>query len=849
MHQTEQTITDILRDFADGPLPKRTRHLLSELGYTSNKALPPENNNLTALIEWGRDIENVKGKQIDLLKEHWVEAEIVFQLTDDELQDSTIFSPTEFDQSRIQSFLFVAADLSDEKYTRGKLAEMTRIVNKIFKMPVIMFYRYGRTSDRHDLTIALIHRRPNKKDQSIDVLEKVTLIKDIRVSNPHRAHSDILGNLSLKKHSDVKNFDQLHHKWESVLDTKPLNRQFYQQLFEWFERAVSTATWPSGVSAEQQVIRCVTRILFVWFMKEKGLVSEEWFIEEKMKNLLHHFGESDYHQAVLQNLFFATLNVPMAKRAWLPINDDDPMHTTSYWRYKPLINQVERFEELMYQTPFINGGLFDCLDYQKTEDQKERKLDMFNDDYLMDGIVNSENFFRENLNVHDDLFFGGAGLFTILNRYKFTVEENIPTEIDVALDPELLGLVFENLLASYNPETKVTARKQTGSYYTPRNIVNYMVDEVIVTTLSTKIKELVRNSNSCKEYLRSLFDYESCIEQFSGEEKEVIVRAISQLKILDPAVGSGAFPMAVLHKLTYALRQLDPDNLLWKKIQIDAATQRSSRAYMTKEHHLRDEELVEISAIFENYSGDFGRKLYLIHNSIFGVDIQSIACQITKLRFFISLAIEQVADSELENFGIKPLPNLETRFVAANSLLPLVRQRTVNSILVDDLVTKLIENRENHFHANSPEKKIECVYTDVQLRKEIAQELKISGSPPDAVGQLVSWNPYDQNNVANWFDPEYMFGLTKFDIVIGNPPYVQLSKIVGNLAKNIRMSVTVHLLLVEIYIICSLSGDAKFLTKMELLHSLPLIDGLKWIRLNFYEIFFQHHQKLPQLVY
>jgi len=376
-----------------------------------------------------------------------------------------------------------------------------------------------------------------------------------------------------------------------------------------------------------------------------------------------------------------------------------------------------------------------------------------------------------------------------------------------------------------------------------------MVDEVIVTTLSTKIKELVRNSNSCKEYLRSLFDYESCIEQFSGEEKEVIVRAISQLKILDPAVGSGAFPMAVLHKLTYALRQLDPDNLLWKKIQIDAATQRSSRAYMTKEHHLRDEELVEISAIFENYSGDFGRKLYLIHNSIFGVDIQSIACQITKLRFFISLAIEQVADSELENFGIKPLPNLETRFVAANSLLPLVRQRTVNSILVDDLVTKLIENRENHFHANSPEKKIECVYTDVQLRKEIAQELKISGSPPDAVDQLVSWNPYDQNNVANWFDPEYMFGLTKFDIVIGNPPYVQLSKIVGNLAKNIRMSVTVHLLLVEIYIICSLSGDAKFLTKMELLHSLPLIDGLKWIRLNFYEIFFQHHQKLPQLVY
>jgi len=782
MHQSEQTISNTIRDFADGSLRDSTVRLLSELGYTSNKVLPPENNNLTTFIEWGKAEENVKDKQIDLLRQHWDQAEIVFQITDDEIQESTIFSSTEFDQGRIQSFLFVAVDLSEEKYTRGKLAEMTRIVNKIFKMPVIMFYRYGKTSDKRDLTTALIHRRPHLRDHSKDVLEKVTLIKDIRVKDPHRAHLDILQNLSLKKHKSVKNFDQLHDKWESVLDTKPLNRQFYQQLFEWFERAVSTATWPSDALPEQQVIRCVTRILFVWFMKEKGLVSEEWFSESKMTNLLNHFGRSDYYQAVLQNLFFATLNVPMDKRSWTPTNDVDHTYTSSHWRYKPLIDQVDRFEKLMSKTPFINGGLFDCLDYDKTEDQSEKKLDMFDDHYLVGGIVESEKVYREILNVPDDLFFGSGGLFTILKRYKFTVEENTPTEIDVALDPELLGLVFENLLASHNPETKVTARKQTGSYYTPRNVVNYMVDEVIVATLSTKIKHLVRNSNTCEEDLRSLFDYESCTEKFNDKEKDMIVRAISELKILDPAVGSGAFPMAILHKLTFALRKLDPDNSIWKKLQIDAATQRSARAYMTKEHGLRDEELVEISATFENYSGDFGRKLYLIHNSIFGVDIQSIACQITKLRFFISLAIEQVPDSDLENFGIKPLPNLETRFVAADALLSLVKQRTVNSISVDDLVIKLMENRENHFHANSTAKKMECVFTDVQLRKDIAQELNTSGSPPDAVHQLVSWNPYDQNNVANWFDSEYMFGVKKFDIVISNPPYIQLSKNDGALA-------------------------------------------------------------------
>ena len=784
MHQSEQTISNTIRDFADGSLRDSTVRLLSELGYTSNKVLPPENNNLTTFIEWGKAEENVKDKQIDLLRQHWDQAEIVFQITDDEIQESTIFSSTEFDQGRIQSFLFVAVDLSEEKYTRGKLAEMTRIVNKIFKMPVIMFYRYGKTSDKRDLTTALIHRRPHLRDHSKDVLEKVTLIKDIRVKDPHRAHLDILQNLSLKKHKSVKNFDQLHDKWESVLDTKPLNRQFYQQLFEWFERAVSTATWPTGVSPEQQVIRCVTRILFVWFMKEKGLVSEEWFSKSKMRNLLHHFGGSDYYQAVLQNLFFATLNVPMEKRSWTPTNDGDPMYTTSHWRYQILIDQVEHFEELMAQTPFINGGLFDCLDDHKNEDQNAKKLDMFNDDYLMDGASESEKVFRESLNVPDDLFFGASGLFTILNQYKFTVEENTPTEIDVALDPELLGLVFENLLASYNPETRNTARNETGSFYTPRNIVNYMVDEVIITLLSKMIKPVDGNIKSWENRLRSLFDYEIKTEEFSDLNKKEIVRFISELKILDPAVGSGAFPMTILHKLTYALRQLDQDNSLWRSLQQDRAKLRSDKAFETIDKADRDEELIEISNIFENYSGDYGRKIYLIQNSIYGIDIQAIACQITKLRFFISLIIEQESDQGRDNYGIKPLPNLETRFVAADSLMKLISEGTLNSEKIIVLQKELLTNRERYFHANSTKKKQKCELIDSKLRSELVEELKVLGFPPNSSDQLVSWNPYDQNNIANWFDPQYMFGIEDgFNIVIGNPPYRSLQKDGGKLGK------------------------------------------------------------------
>ncbi|MCY4170877.1 MAG: Eco57I restriction-modification methylase domain-containing protein, partial [Bacteroidetes bacterium] len=785
MNLTDQTIRHAILGFADGSLGESSSRLLNTLGYKSERVPHSEQNNVVEILKGGKD--RLRNSEIELLQEHWIKAEIVCQYTEDELQDSDLFSSTQFDQSRIKSFVFVAADLRDEKYTRGKLAEMTRIVNRLYSMPVIMFYRYGRTSNSPDLTTALIHRRPHKRDSDKDVLEKVTLIKDIRINNPHRAHCDIINGLSLDQFSGIENFDHLHKEWESVLDTKPLNKRFYKSLFEWYERAVKNATWPSGALPQQQVIRCVTRVLFVWFMKEKGLVSEAWFNQPEMAKLLNNYGESDYYRAVLQNLFFATLNVPIEKRGWNQVSGSDPQNQMIQWRYKPLIHQVERFETLMSQTPFINGGLFECLDDLVSSGYDGKRFDMFSDDYLQSHNAFDEELFKDqHLNVPDNLFFGEEGLFSILHQYKFTVEENTPTEIDVALDPELLGLVFENLLASHNPETSDTARKETGSFYTPREVVNYMVDEGLITSLSTNLSQIqnLTNGNSFyEERLRLLFDYESEIQEFDQQERREIVRAISQLTILDPAVGSGAFPMAILHKLTYALSQIDPDNSLWRSLQVEAATEKSSDAYLEQNQNHRDEKLIEISKIFENYSDDFGRKLYLIQNCIYGVDVQPIAAQITKLRFFISLAIEQNHDPELDNFGIKPLPNLETRFVVADSLLSLNYNKTLTSQEELLLEKKLLINREKYFHANSPHTKWECKSYDWKIRKALAEELKLMGFPPDKADQLVSWDPYDQNDKADWFDPEYMFGIKRFDLVIGNPPYIQLQKSKGYLAK------------------------------------------------------------------
>ena len=263
-------------------------------------------------------------------------------------------------------------------------------------------------------------------------------------------------------------------------------------------------------------------------------------------------------------------------------------------------------------------------------------------------------------------------------------------------------------------------------------------------------------------------------------EADRIVRAISELKILDPAVGSGAFPMGVLHKLTLALRRLDPDNSRWEQLQRERAIRRAELAFGTKDDTARREELVEIDETFKRYrDSDFGRKLYLIQNSIFGVDIQSIACQIAKLRFFISLAIEQVPHNDAENFGIKPLPNLETRFVAANTLIGLKGlQLQMSEELTRDLERELHDNSERHFHAPTRTQKRACEKKDKALRVQLAAVLRKIGIPANDAEKIARWNPYDQTSRADWFDSGRMFGVKSgFDVVIGNPPYVRQEKI------------------------------------------------------------------------
>ena len=776
MNGQKEKIEQALHQFASGDLADNAKHLLNVLGYESQRTMQLDPNTSDGFLSAFELEDEEKFNPKRALVEEWESIDLLFQLTEEEIRDNRNleidFGEGGIDDTRMESYLFFAIKLNGIHYTRTQLSQITREMNKPFDMPAMILFQHGGA-----LTFAVIDRRLNRRDESKDVLLKATLIKDINFADPHRAHIDILSDLSiaeLHRVHEFSNFPDLHEAWKKTLDTEALNKQFYQRLFDWFEWAISKARFPENekrtVKSEEHVIRLITRLLFIWFIKEKGLVANELFDEKKVGRLLKGFkpdsGDS-YYRAVLQNLFFATLNTEIEKRGFSP-RTNAKHRNFSLYRYKQQISAPDKLLTLFAQTPFINGGLFDCLDSEEATRDGGYRIDCFSDEHY------------KKLSIPNKLFFHGErGLIPLLNHYKFTVEENTPIEQEVALDPELLGKVFENLLAAYNPETGATARKQTGSYYTPRVIVDYMVEEVLVAILTGQVSPTDGDAKFWEERLRYLFDYakvsDDASEWFDSRESDELVRTISELKILDPAVGSGAFPMGILHKLTLALQRLDWDNTRWEQLQKERAIQRAAAAFDTKDRQTRDEELKEISRIFENYSGNFGRKLYLIQNSIFGLDIQSIACQIAKLRFFISLAIEQEPTSEANsNFGIKPLPNLETRFVAANTLIGLDVERTLTSPKTKALEGALGENRERHFHATTRSQKLACKKEDKRLRGELAKELKHIGMPADDADKVVAWDPYDQNSSADWFDLQRMFDITDgFDIVIGNPPYVR----------------------------------------------------------------------------
>ena len=692
---------------------------------------------------------------------------------------------TEAEQEKYKGLLIFAIDVDEDvKLMRTIVSELTRVFNRLSNNPVILFIRQG-----DSLSISTCERKAKKRDAG-EKMGKVNLLQNINCARPATGHLRILESLQIN--SKIKTFDALYEHWFEVFNTKTLTDKFYKELYNWYMWVVNdpnTHFPENGHLPEHEnekknvkIIRLITRLLFVWFIKEKkvkkegqpemGLVPEKLFEIEELKAILNDFDpysvtNGEFYNAILQNLFFATLNNEVNSRQF--VDTSNAYRSKKGYTVKNLFRDNkdkggswfkishDDVLKLFKTVPFLNCGLFECLDKYKRTDisyDVDRLFDGFstkNGDKFRACLPNRLFFADElpTITIHvtnkgkkEPLIIKSKGLINLLNEYVFTVEENTPLDQQVSLDPELLGKVFENLLAAYNPETEESARKSSGSYYTPREIVEYMVNESLIQYLKTKLNI----NEAVEDQLRNLVSPSNPDFKLKSNQQDAILEALYHCKILDPACGSGAFPMGMLQQMVHIISRLDTDNVKWQKLITQKATEETAKAYENKE--LTDKErkmiIADIEKSFTNSKNnpDYTRKLYLIQNCIFGVDIQPIAMMISKLRFFISLICEQ-DENDIDfndvkhNFGIHTLPNLETKFVAANSLLtPDVRKFTgdwTNDERLDQLKDELMELRYRHVTARSLKDKMQIRTLDDEKRQEINEYILSTKAHADPV--------------------------------------------------------------------------------------------------------------------
>jgi len=287
----KHAVKNALGDFAKKSFCDASISLLESLGYRSEKRLDLKPNTPKTFLAQFADGRTLNPD--NALLDDWQSVDFLFQLTGDEIQASTgnfVFEGKgKYNNTRIESYLFFAIALKNSEYTRTQLSGITREINKLFRMPAMLLFRHGDT-----LTLSIIPRRLHKRDESKDVLEKVTLIKDIRIADPHRAHIEILFDLSLAKLHEqhhFTNWSELQAAWQKTLDSSELNKRFFQEIANWYFWASDHVKFPKPKDIKdadayqaQSLIRLITRLIFCWFVKEKGLLPDDLFNPVKLRD-------------------------------------------------------------------------------------------------------------------------------------------------------------------------------------------------------------------------------------------------------------------------------------------------------------------------------------------------------------------------------------------------------------------------------------------------------------------------------------------------------------------------------------------------------------------------------------
>lgn len=426
--------------------------------------------------------------------------------------------------------------------------------------------------------------------------------------------------------------------------------------------------------------RMMGRIVFLYFIQKKGWMAvgkdKKWgegnpdYLYDLFKKSKH---KEDFYSQELVPLFFKTLN---------NVSSESPKNE--------------------FRFPYLNGGLFD-----DSQDVRFRKLAL------------PENIF--------------ANLFETFNNFNFTIYEDAPDEHTVAVDPEMLGHIFENLLED---------NKEKGAFYTPKEIVHYMCRESLKDYLIANEELNILDNDLAKTTIYKIIQQQELSKeeiQFAEKNAYKIIDALEQVKVCDPAIGSGAFPMGLLQEIFNAQIYLQ-----------------------------------ELKG-FKKGTTDAQIKKHIIEESIYGVDIDAGAVDIARLRFWLSLVVD-----ELEP---QPLPNLSFKIVCANTLIPLGKLKG-DFGGTHDIAMELAQVRHDYFNASKEEKTdLENKFTKLQKKLLVTAKEWVTKDDAAIYERLLEFSPFEDKS-CNWFDAWWMFGVKDgFDIVIGNPPYVQLQKDGGKLAQ------------------------------------------------------------------
>ena len=464
------------------------------------------------------------------------------------------------------------------------------------------------------------------------------------------------------------------------VEVSTLRQQFYREVEQWTGRMQSGKDLPQ----RQAVLRHLVRVMFTWILREENIIPQELFepafIEANLPRV------DDYHRDALRFLFHHRMNVQRPARS---------------------PHDIDALDKAMGQTPFLNGSLF-------AVHADDDRLDIPFAEYW-------ESDERQ------------PGLFTILSRYHWTMDEHRPGESEQTLDPELLSNLFERLITPTEQGPDLPSRQPMGTYYTPADIA----DEMVKDALAAAVRGSAPSSVSDAQLLDLFGDGDAPTPELTSQERGRLRERVEELRIFDPAVGSGVFLFSALNALKRALDKLGANS---------------------------------------------GKPEGIIRRQLAGQDIHPLAVQITRLRLFVAITAERRGLREHE-----PLPNLEAHIVCADTLQtiadPAWRPDQPGRLDAADpelraALTDLAEHRKRWFEAYTESAKQELLKQDHALRDRLKARISRNGdlSGPELVG-FAEAPLFDVNPTPARTDARLLFYESPwrgFDVVIGNPPYEAL---------------------------------------------------------------------------